>query len=88
MKIKIEKFKFDVEMTIPIGDVCIALSPEGKAYVCDMSIGFEFVKPIAEGWEFIEAFNRIESKIKFPAGAEIEMAEDEVGNNYTLIPYE
>jgi hypothetical protein len=88
MKIKIEKFKVDVEFTVPIGELIIALSPEGKAYVCDMSIGFEFVKPIAEGWEFVEVFNRIEAKFKIPAGFEVETAEDEVGNNYTLIPYE
>lgn len=86
MTIKTQSFTIDTEITVPIGDMFVAISPDQKLFVCNVSKTFEANPEPCEGWTFAEVFNRIEMKFKVPAGSKIVIAEDDNDNSFIEIP--
>jgi hypothetical protein len=73
-------------LTLPVGYVNLATSPNGQTYVCNFSHDEIYEAPEAhEGWSFFTLFNHVSSAVVIPANAELKQAKDELGNIYICV---
>jgi hypothetical protein len=86
MNLSTQTLSVENVLTLPVGYVNLASSPEGKTYICTFSHDEVYEAPEApEGWSFFTLFNHVTSAVVIPANAELKQAKDEFGNMYICV---